>query len=75
MAAKGASDGSDTGDQRPKLDEIGHGLSDRSYVWKVYEAEAKEFDSDLKEGWKDSIDVLLVFVSLALDLLSWLCLT
>ncbi len=32
-------------------------------VWRTYLEECAPFDSEMVEGWRDGLDVLLVFVS------------
>lgn len=50
-------------------DAYGEEFGDNARVWKVYMDEAELFDVELTEGWKDTVDVLLVFVCLARVLL------
>ncbi len=35
-------------------------------VWRTYLEECAEFDAEMLEGWRDGLDVLLVFVSVYL---------
>jgi hypothetical protein len=56
-------------DQRYPPDEFGQEMGPNARVWRVYLDEAELNDHDMVEGWKDGIDVLLVFVRLAF---SWL---
>ena len=39
------------------------GAAPNARIWQVYNDEADAFDSDMIGGWKDTIDVFLVFVS------------
>ncbi|TFK96350.1 hypothetical protein BDV98DRAFT_515895, partial [Pterulicium gracile] len=45
-------------------DAYGEEFGDNARVWKVYMDEAELFDVELTEGWKDTVDVLLVFAGL-----------
>ncbi|TFK97991.1 hypothetical protein BDV98DRAFT_513153, partial [Pterulicium gracile] len=45
-------------------DAWGKEFDDDARVWKVYMDEAELFDVELTEGWKDTVDVLLVFAGL-----------
>ncbi|TFK99862.1 hypothetical protein BDV98DRAFT_509661, partial [Pterulicium gracile] len=45
-------------------DAYGKEFDDDARVWKVYMDEAKLFDVELTDGWKDTVDVLLVFAGL-----------
>jgi hypothetical protein len=38
-------------------------MNPNARVWRVYLDEAELNDRDMVEGWKDAMDVLLVFVS------------
>jgi hypothetical protein len=49
-------------DKRYPPDEFGQEMGPGARVWRVYLDEAELFDRDMVEGWKDGIDVLLVFV-------------
>ena len=44
-------------------DEYGQEMGPNARVWRVYLDEADLFDKDLLDGYRDSLDVLLVFVS------------
>jgi len=46
-------------------------VDDNARVWKVYRDRAKEQDDDLFEAWKETLDVLLVFVRKTTLTLSW----
>ena len=50
-------------DQKYPMDEPGSELSQNARVWKIYYDEATEFDEGMIKEYKESIDVLLVFVS------------
>ncbi len=39
-------------------------------VWRTYLEECGPFDLEMVEGWRDALDVLLVFVSAQTNLLS-----
>jgi hypothetical protein len=43
-------------------DEFGEEMGPTARVWRVYLDEAEFNDRDMVEGWRDGIDVLLVFV-------------
>ncbi|TFY77027.1 hypothetical protein EWM64_g6985 [Hericium alpestre] len=43
-------------------DHVNDGLGPSARVWRVYLDEAKAFDDNMIDGWKDTIDVLLVFL-------------
>lgn len=45
-------------------DAYGKEFDDDARVWKVYMDEAELFDVELTDGWKDTVDVLLVFAGL-----------
>jgi hypothetical protein len=51
-------------EQRYPPDEHGEELGPNARVWCVYHDEATAFDMEMVEGWRDTTDVLLVFVSL-----------
>ncbi|TFK99318.1 hypothetical protein BDV98DRAFT_510780, partial [Pterulicium gracile] len=53
----------DYGEKYPE-DAWGKEFDDDARVWKVYMDEAELFDVELTEGWKDTVDVLLVFAGL-----------
>lgn len=38
-------------------------MGPQARVWKTYLDEAEAYDLERVEGWKDTVDVLLVFVS------------
>ncbi|TFY74102.1 hypothetical protein EWM64_g9909 [Hericium alpestre] len=44
-------------------DDINEALGPDARVWRMYLDEAQAFDSNMIEGWKDMINVLLVFMS------------
>ena len=52
-------------EERPmlRLRAWGQELGESARVWKIYYDEATEFDEDMIREYKESIDVLLVFVS------------
>lgn len=50
-------------EQKYPEDPYGKEFEPEARVWKVYMDEAEVFDMELTEGWKDTVDVLLVFVS------------
>lgn len=52
-----------TYDARYPLDEPGTELSDNARVWRIYYDEAVEGDEEMVQEYKESIDILLVFVS------------
>ncbi len=39
-------------------------LSAAARVWRTYLEECSRFDAEMAEGWRDGLDVLLVFVSI-----------
>ena len=39
-------------------------LSENARVWQVYNAEADRRDADMVEGWRSTLDTLLIFVSI-----------
>ncbi|PVF95819.1 hypothetical protein CPB86DRAFT_816861 [Serendipita vermifera] len=45
-------------------DEFGEESGPNARFWRVYLDEAEMFDMEMTEGWKDTIDVLLVFAGL-----------
>ncbi|TFY80559.1 hypothetical protein EWM64_g3454 [Hericium alpestre] len=51
-------------EQKYPADEIYEEMGPNARVWRVYLDEAEAFDTDMIEGWKDTIDVLLVFAGL-----------
>lgn len=38
-------------------------LGPSARVWKVYEDEAEKFDADMARGWRESLDMLMIFAS------------
>ena len=46
------------------LDEPGKEFDANARVWRIYYDEAREIDDEVIKEYKESIDVLLVFVSL-----------
>jgi hypothetical protein len=52
-------------DHRYPSDKFGEEMGPGARVWRVYLDEAELNDRDMVEGWKDGIDVLLVFVRTA----------
>lgn len=58
----GAYDPSDY-EQKYPSDEPHKELGPSARVWKMYGDEAKKYDDDLITGWRESLDVLLIFVS------------
>ncbi|KAA1466027.1 hypothetical protein DENSPDRAFT_7912 [Dentipellis sp. KUC8613] len=51
-------------EQKYPPDEMGEELGPNARIWRVYLDEAEAFDNDMINGWKDTIDVLLVFAGL-----------
>ncbi|TFL00141.1 hypothetical protein BDV98DRAFT_509611, partial [Pterulicium gracile] len=51
-------------EQKYPEDPYGKEFEPEARVWKVYMDEAEVFDMELTEGWKDTVDVLLVFAGL-----------
>jgi hypothetical protein len=45
-------------------DELGKEASENARVWKVYLDEAEAFDDEMLRGFRDTLDALLVFVSI-----------
>ena len=43
---------------------MGKEASENACVWKVYLDEAKAFDDEMLKGFRDTLDALLVFVSI-----------
>ncbi len=43
-------------------------MSPTSRLWKTYEDEAGKYDLERVADWRDGLDILLVFVSAAVDL-------
>jgi hypothetical protein len=39
-------------------------LSENARVWRVYNDEADQRDAEMVEGWRSTLDTLLIFVSL-----------
>ncbi|TFY78691.1 hypothetical protein EWM64_g5323 [Hericium alpestre] len=51
-------------EQKYQPDRIEDALGPNARVWHVYLDEAQVFDNNMIEGWRDTIDVLLVFAGL-----------
>ncbi|KAJ7581598.1 hypothetical protein C8J56DRAFT_728174, partial [Mycena floridula] len=51
-------------EQKYPSDAIGMEMASSARVWLVYLDEAEEFDHEMIEGWRDTIDVLFVFAGL-----------
>ncbi len=47
---------------RYPLDPYGQEMSDKARIWSIYLEEAAGFDTNMLAEWRDTIDVLLVFV-------------
>ncbi len=45
-------------------DPYGQEMSDNARIWPIYLEEAADFDANMLAEWRDTIDVLLVFVCL-----------
>ncbi len=45
-------------------DPHGKGMSSNARIWSIYLDEAMDFDANMLAEWRDTIDVLLVFVRL-----------
>ncbi len=43
-------------------DPYGQEMSDKARIWPIYNEEAADFDANMLAEWRDTIDVLLVFV-------------
>lgn len=49
-------------EQKYPADEQGEGMATNARVWRVYLDEAGQFDMDMVENFRDTVDVILVFV-------------
>ncbi len=49
-------------------DPYGQEMSENARIWPIYLEEAAEFDANMLAEWRDTIDVLLVFVRLTFPL-------
>ncbi len=49
---------------RYPLDPYGQEMSAMARIWSIYLDEAADFDANMLAEWRDTIDVLLVFVRL-----------
>ncbi len=47
---------------RYPLDPYGQEMSKNARIWSIYLDEAADFDANMLAEWRDTIDVLLVFV-------------
>ncbi len=47
---------------RYPLDPYGQEMSENARIWSIYLDEAADFDANMLAEWRDTIDVLLVFV-------------
>ncbi len=45
-------------------DPYGQEMSDNARIWSIYLEEVADFDTNMLAEWRDTIDVLLVFVRL-----------
>lgn len=45
-------------------DPHGQEMSENARIWPIYNEEAADFDANMLAEWRDTIDVLLVFVRL-----------
>lgn len=50
-------------EQKYPADAYGEEMGPSARVWRMYLDEAQKADTELVEGWRDTTDVLLVFVS------------
>ena len=44
------------------LDPYGQEMSENARIWSIYLDEAADFDANMLAEWRDTVDVLLVFV-------------
>ncbi|KAH7101889.1 hypothetical protein BKA62DRAFT_701726 [Auriculariales sp. MPI-PUGE-AT-0066] len=51
-------------DRKYPRDRFGQETDENARVWRIYQERAGERDEDLIEGWKETLDVLLVFAGL-----------
>ncbi len=52
-------------------DPHGQEMSENARIWSIYLEEAADFDANMLAEWRDTIDVLLVFVRLAIPFKSF----
>jgi hypothetical protein len=50
--------------QKYPPDDLGKEAGENARVWKVYLDEAEAFDDEMLKGFRDTLDALLVFVSI-----------
>jgi hypothetical protein len=43
-------------------DEVAKAMDDDARVWRVYNDEAERQDADMVDGWRSTLDTLLIFV-------------
>ena len=47
----------------PTTDVEGEELSENARVWRVHNDEAREYDREMVQGWREGMDMLLLVVS------------